>query len=233
MECIVLAGGLGTRLRSVVNDLPKCMAPVADHPFLYYIFKYLEREKVDHIILSVGHKYEVIQNWVEQEARPFQISYAIEQEPLGTGGAILSALGQVWQDQVLIINGDTFFDVNLEMLYSVHNKTEADMTIALKPMTHFERYGNVQINDHNRIVSFMEKQYCEKGQINGGIYVINKNNHLMNNLGAKFSFETEVLQRQFAERYFFGALCDKYFIDIGIPEDYAKANIEFETLFPC
>jgi D-glycero-alpha-D-manno-heptose 1-phosphate guanylyltransferase len=207
------------------------MAPVAGQPFMYYIFKYLERQKIDHVILSVGYKYEAIENWEKENHWPFQISYAIEQEPLGTGGAIKLALEQAKEEQVFILNGDTFFDVDLNQMYLDHNKANADLTIALKPMTRFERYGNVQIDGQNRIVSFMEKQYCEQGQINGGTYLINRKGHLMDNLGAKFSFETDVMQQRFADSYFHGALCDEYFIDIGIPEDFAKANVEFETLF--
>lgn len=231
MECIILAGGLGTRLRSVVSDLPKCMASVAGQPFLHYIFKYLESQHVDHVILSVGYKYEVIEEWVRKKAWSFKISYTIEDEPLGTGGAIQLAMKQTSETHILIMNGDTFFNIDLANLYSTHLGANADLTIALKPMTKFERYGNVVLDENHRIISFLEKQYCEAGQINGGTYLINRNTHLMDNLGLKFSFETDVLQQRFAGSYFIGTIHDSYFIDIGIPEDYEKANTEFKTLF--
>jgi len=231
MECIVLAGGLGTRLRSVVSNLPKCMAPIAGNPFLYYIFKYLECQKIEHIILSVGHKYEAIEEWVQQNTWPVQISYAIEKEPLGTGGAIKLALTQAKEEQVFVINGDTFFEVDLNALYFDHIEVNADLSVALKPMEKFERYGNVVLDKENRIISFMEKQYCKKGQINGGTYIINRDGSLLNGLGLKFSFETEVLQKRFTDHYFYGKLYDGYFIDIGIPEDFNKANVEFKTMF--
>ena len=230
MECIVLAGGLGTRLRSVVSDLPKCMASVAAHPFLFYIFKYLVREKATHVILSVGYKYEAIERWVRQQNWPFLISYVIEKEPLGTGGAIKLALKKAIEEQVFILNGDTFFDVNLAILHDEHQLNQADLSIALKPMTNFDRYGNVLLNAKNRIVSFQEKQYCEKGNINGGIYLLNKKNHLMDNVESRFSFESDILQKHFIGHYFHGVICDKYFIDIGIPEDYQIANSDFKTL---
>ena len=231
MECIVLAGGLGTRLRSVVAELPKCMAPVAANPFLHYIFTYLQRQNVSHVILSVGYKYEAIQTWIEQTKWPFAVSYAIENEPLGTGGAIKLALQKATEKHVLIINGDTFFDVDVAQLYSNHIEKKADLTLALKPMNKFDRYGNVLLNEQNRITSFMEKQFCDQGQINGGVYLIESNSGLMENQETKFSFETEILQKHFSDHSFYGHISNGYFIDIGIPEDFEKANLEFKTLF--
>src|ERR1035437_4187548 len=196
MECIILAGGLGSRLRSVVNELPKCMAPIAGNPFLHYIFNYLQRQKVNHVILSVGYKYETIQTWVEQTQWLLYVSYAIETEPLGTGGAINLALQKTTKDHVFIINGDTFFDVDFSQLYFDHLVKKAELTLALKPMSNFDRYGNVLIDAKNQITSFSEKQFCKQGLINGGTYLINRNNSLMENLPVKFSFETDVLQRK-------------------------------------
>jgi len=233
MECIILAGGLGTRLRSVVSDLPKCMAPVAGHPFLYYVLRYLAQQGANHVILSVGYKHEVIEAWVNSHEWPFAVSYAIETEPLGTGGAIKLSLQKAIEAQVLILNGDTFFDINLVKFVNAHNSANADLSIALKPMTDFDRYGNVDMDNACRITSFLEKQFCAKGQINGGTYVVNRSTDLMDNLPAKFSFETDVMQRLFRERCFCGFVNDGYFIDIGIPEDFEKANIEFGTLFAC
>jgi len=231
MECIVLAGGLGTRLRSIVNELPKCMAPVAGKPFLYYIFTYLQRQNISHVIMSVGYKFEAVQTWIGQTEWPFAVSYAIEEEPLGTGGAIRLALQKTTKNHVLIINGDTFFDVDVESLYNEHRTKKADLTIALKSMNKFDRYGNVLLNDRNQITSFMEKQFCEQGQINGGVYIINRNSNLMEDHNTKFSFETEILQKHFSDHSFYGLISSSYFIDIGIPQDFEKANMEFKTLF--
>lgn len=150
---------------------------------------------------------------------------------MGTGGAIRLAMKQAKEDQVLITNGDTFFNIDLAKLYSGHSSLNADLTIALKSMAQFERYGNVVLDENHRIISFWEKQYCEAGQINGGTYLINRNTHLMDNPGLNFSFETDVLQQRFADSYFIGTIHDSYFIDIGIPEDYEKANTEFRTFF--
>jgi D-glycero-alpha-D-manno-heptose 1-phosphate guanylyltransferase len=231
MECIILAGGLGTRLRSVINEFPKCLAPVAGKPFLYYIFNYLVLQNVTHIILSVGYKYEMIQKWIQQYVWPFTISYAIEIEPLGTGGAIKLAMQQIKEDQFFIMNGDTYFNVDLQKFSNEHKEHHADLSIALKPMSNFDRYGNIMVDANHRIISFVEKQYCIQGQINGGTYLLNTSSKLMNNPSNKFSFESEVLQIHFPEYNFHGFIDNAYFIDIGIPEDFEKANHEFKNLF--
>ena len=224
MECIVLAGGQGTRLRSLVNDLPKCMAPVSGHPFLYFIFKFLEQYNFTHIILSLGYKNEIITEWINQTDWPFIFSYAIENEPLGTGGGLKLALGYANEEQVLVMNGDTFFEINIPKLYEDHVTTKADITIALKPMMNFDRYGDVRLDMQNRIITFNEKYYCLKGLINGGVYLINRKTDMMDKFTGKFSFETEIFQKQVSERNIYGYINDGYFIDIGIPEDFMKAN---------
>lgn len=231
-DCIILAGGLGTRLRSVVSEVPKCMAPVCNQPFIFYILSYLERYKnIDKVILSLGYKHEVLTTWLAKQNFPFDILYSIEDEPLGTGGAIKKALQHATSEEIVIMNGDTFFDVNLNLLLEQHRKAQSKLSIALKPMQEFDRYGDVVIDNNNRIIAFNEKRYCKQGQINGGIYIINKNFKLLDTLPDKFSFETEVLQLQAKKGTLFGFVHNGYFIDIGIPEDYQKANTEFQSIF--
>ena len=122
MEAIILAGGLGTRLRSVVSDLPKCMAPVAEHPFLHYLLEYLSKENITHVILSLGYKHELVEAWIALYQWPLRISYSIEEEPLGTGGAVKLALGLATEEEVFILNGDTFFAVNLKDFRQFHQQ---------------------------------------------------------------------------------------------------------------
>ena len=232
MEVIVLAGGLGTRLRSVVSEVPKCMAPVAGKPFLWYLLKYLTRYDVSKVILSVGYLRGVIFDWVEEvkDDFPFHFDYAIEEEPLGTGGGIRLALNKVTTSDVVVLNGDTYFDVNLEELMKNHRLYSSAVTLALKPMCDFDRYGRVVIdNMDKRIVEFKEKEYCKEGLINGGIYVINRLEPIFEGLPKKFSFETAVFEPQCKLGKLFGVVQDGYFIDIGIPEDYKKAQEEL----PC
>jgi len=230
MEVIILAGGLGTRLRSVVSEVPKCMAPVAGKPFLWYLLKYLTRfDQVDRVILSVGYLREVIFKWIDEvkDEFPFEFDYAIEEEPLGTGGGIKLALFKANDERVFVLNGDTLFDVDLMQLYDAHVIGKKSITLALKPMRKFKRYGTVNMEPiTGTILSFNEKQYCEEGLINGGVYVISKNASIFEGLEKKFSFETAVLEPQCARRQLLGVVQDGYFIDIGVPEDYQRAQIE-------
>lgn len=232
MEAIILAGGLGTRLRSVVKEVPKCMAPVCEQPFLHYQLQYLSQFKeIDRVILSVGYLREVIFDWIEGQKLPFEIAYAIEETPLGTGGGIKLALQQLKGKEAIILNGDTFFDVNLSELKNCGMANTQAITLALKEMTHFDRYGTVALTEEEIIEKFNEKQPCEKGLINGGIYYIDLNKISLDEFPDKGSFEKEVLETNVSRRNLRGYISDGYFIDIGIPEDYQKANVDFKHLF--
>lgn len=226
-ECIILAGGLGTRLQSVVSDVPKCMAPVANKPFLSHIFGYLESHKFNHIILSLGYKSEIIIDWLKTQNRNFEVSYVIESKALGTGGAIRLAFSKVRSDKAIVLNGDTFFNIDNDSLFDFHLKQNAEITLALKPMTDFDRYGSVEIDNNNRILKFKEKQHLLKGLINGGVYLINKNIFDYLELSEVFSFEKEILEAKTSELEIYGLPFENYFIDIGIPSDFEKANIDF------
>jgi len=239
MEVIILAGGLGTRLRSVVSEVPKCMAPVAGKPFLWYLLRYLTRFDVSRVILSVGYLRKVIFRWIDEvrDEFPFEIDYAIEESPLGTGGGIRLAMQQVREDSAIILNGDTYFDVDLHLLAKQPlNHPEAQLVLALKPMQHFDRYGTVLSDENGKILAFREKQPCEAGVINGGVYWLkNTPDHrpesLFYGLPEKFSFETEVLTKHCGDNgCLFGMEQNTYFIDIGIPEDYLRAEQELPTL---
>ena len=234
MEVIILAGGLGTRLRSVVSEVPKCMAPVAGKPFLWYLLKHLTRFDVNRVVLSVGYLREVIFKWIDEvkDEYPFEFDYAIEEEPLGTGGGIKLALDKVNDERAFVLNGDTFFDVDLMQLYDAHVIAKKAITLALKPMKNFDRYGTVNMEPiTGTVLSFNEKQYCEEGLINGGVYVISKDASIFEGLGSKFSFETAVLEPQCARHQLFGVVQNGYFIDIGIPEDYENAQEMLEFQF--
>lgn len=235
MDVIILAGGLGTRLRSVVSEVPKCMAPVGDKPFLWYLLQYLTRyrDDVGKVILSVGYLRNIIIDWVDEHRTdfPFTLEFAEEQTPLGTGGGIKLALSKATGFDVVVLNGDTFFDVNLKELYQQHRLYPSLVTLALKPMNEFDRYGRVVVDDiDHHIIEFMEKEYCPSGLINGGVYVINTLNLDLNGMPEKFSFEKEVLEPECRKGNLYGVVQDGYFIDIGVPEDYERAQIELPKL---
>jgi len=226
VEAIVLAGGLGTRLRSVVSDVPKPMAPINDKPFLEYILEFLNHQNIKKVILSVGYKWEVIKDYFGNKYKDIELVYNIEKEQLGTGGAIKDSLKLVENNNVYVLNGDTFFDVDLSNMELKDNLIE----IALKPMKNFDRYGVVEIDENGYIQNFKEKSYYNQGFINGGIYLLKREIFDDFNLPKKFSFE-EFLENNFKNLKAKGKIFDGYFIDIGIPEDYEKVKRYFSENF--
>ncbi len=216
MEAIVLAGGLGTRLRSVVSELPKPMAPIGDKPFLVYLLEYLYKHKVTRVILSVGYKWETIRDYFGSHYKTMELVYSVEEEPLGTGGAIKKAMSQVNNEKVYIVNGDTFFNVDLHSLVlDKHSK----LLLSLKYMEKFDRYGCVKSNKEHKVTAFTEKSYQDKGTINGGIYLASKAIFDTYDLPQIFSFEV-FMQDHLQSLSITSKVFENYFIDIGIPEDY-------------
>lgn len=218
MEAIVLAGGFGTRLKEVVSDVPKPMAPVNGKPFLEYLIKDLGEKGIRHIILAIGYKKEIIKEYFKNRYENIEITYSEELTPLGTGGAIKKALKSAKEADVFIVNGDTFFDVDLKGMKEFHTEKKSTLTVAVKEMKNFDRYGSLVIKE-NRIIEFEEKKKKAKGKINGGIYLIKKD--LLNRIEKEnFSFEKKVLEDKRIEKYSYKS--KGYFIDMGIPEDYFK-----------
>ncbi|EAH5200876.1 D-glycero-D-manno-heptose 1-phosphate guanosyltransferase, partial [Campylobacter upsaliensis] len=170
MEAIILCGGLGTRLRAVVKDVPKPMASVGGKPFLEFIFEFLKKQGVKSVILAVSYKYEVIQEYFKDSFLGIKIRYSIEKEPLGTGGAIKEALKLCEEEQIFVLNGDSIFEIDLKNL----RLNGAKICLALKKMFDFERYGAVSIDESGEIVEFKEKSFCKEGLINGGIYLLKR-----------------------------------------------------------
>ena len=231
MEAIILAGGLGTRLQGVIGASPKCMAPVNGQPFLGYLFDYLTQQKCTRAILSLGYKHRMVTDWLEEQDMYFEVDCVIEDEPLGTGGGILAAMEVAETDDVAVLNGDTMFLLNLHDQMKFHKSKNAETTLALKKMHQFDRYGIVNVDSNSIITSFEEKQFREEGLINGGVYFINREAFLKRNLPEKFSFEKDYLERFTSQKKFYGYNSDSYFIDIGIPVDYEKAQADFKTIF--
>lgn len=225
-EVIILAGGLGTRLRSAVPELPKCMAPILARPFIGYLLDYLQQQGMENYIFSLGYKHELIQQYLDTQYGHLQKIYSLEKEPLGTGGAIRLAASHAKAGNVLVVNGDTFFKVDIATLSEFHHQHSADCTLSLKPMTSFDRYGMVAIDKDNRVMAFHEKKFYEEGLVNGGVYALNVPNFLSEQLPEKFSFEKDYLEAFYNKRNMYGMIQDSYFIDIGIPLDFEKAQTE-------
>ena len=225
-EAIILAGGLGTRLRDTVPGIPKCMAPVAGKPFLFYVINALRLQGIEQFIFSLGYKHELIEEYLKAEFPTLRYKNSIESEPLGTGGAISLAGKLAESNTVLIANGDTLFHVDVAEMAAFHEKNNAVCTLALKPMTNFERYGVVEINETGAVTSFKEKQHYTRGNINGGVYLLDIREFQKENFPGKFSFEKDFLEKKKAGLY--GITQNGYFIDIGIPEDFERAQVELK-----
>lgn len=228
MEAIVLAGGFGTRLRSVVNDLPKSMASVAGRPFLEHLFDYLILQGVNRVVLSVGYKSEYILGHFGENYRSLEIQYAVENEPLGTGGGMRLALWKIDGPRALVMNGDSLFRFDYRALVEFHMKKKADATLGLRKLEDTSRYGRVTLNRARRITGFAEKgAETGPGYINGGVYVIEKSFIMEPHFRGKFSLERDCFEAYCNQNRFFGYPAGGYFRDIGIPEDFEKANNEF------
>ncbi len=228
-EAIILAGGLGTRLRTAVPDLPKCMAPVAGKPFLHYVINYFREQGIERFIFSLGYKHEIIEEFLSKEFSGTDHQSYVEAEPLGTGGAIKLACSLAKDKTVLVLNGDTFFKIDLNKLALFHDMCGAHCTLSLKPMKDFDRYGVVDLNKDYSIKDFQEKKHYETGLINGGVYALHAPKFAQEELPEKFSFEKDYLEKLYHTRKMFGVAQDQYFIDIGIPEDFARAQIEMKN----
>ena len=227
-QAIILAGGLGTRLKGTVPDLPKCMAPVNSRPFLFYVINYLRSQGIEKFIFSLGYKHEVIEEYLSTQFATLNYESLNEREPLGTGGAILAACYKTTEENVLVVNGDTLFKVSVAAASSFHFKKKAHCSLVLKPMKNFDRYGAVELNDDYSIQSFKEKKFYKEGLINGGVYILNVPIFMDEELPSKFSFEKDYLEKFYSTRKIFATIQDEYFIDIGIREDYQRVQEELK-----
>jgi D-glycero-alpha-D-manno-heptose 1-phosphate guanylyltransferase len=225
-EAIILAGGLGTRLKSTVPDLPKSLAPVAGKPFLDYLLSYCREQGVRRFIFALGYKTEMMESFIERTLAPGEYVFSIEEEPLGTGGAIYQACQQVNGSQVIVLNADTFFGLDLSALSAFHLEQKADCTLALKQMKDFDRYGVVQQNERKQVTGFSEKKRMDNGLINGGVYALQTKHFLTKGFPPVFSFEKDYLEKEYQNGNIYAMVSGGYFIDIGIPEDYLRAQTE-------
>jgi D-glycero-alpha-D-manno-heptose 1-phosphate guanylyltransferase len=206
------------------------MAPVAGKPFLHYVIQHLLQQGVDQFIFSLGYLSEPIEAFLSSHYPLLKYQLSIEEEPFGTGGAIQLAVKKATEKNVLVLNGDTLFAVDTKQLLELHISKQAACTLSLKPMKNFDRYGVVELSDNNTVVSFKEKQFYTEGYINGGVYALNVEAFLKEGLPERFSFEKDYLEKKVSENKLSGMVEDKYFIDIGIPEDYERAQKEFANV---
>lgn len=230
MQAIILAGGFGTRLQAVVKDVPKPLADISGKPFLAYLLQNLQNHGVKKVVISVGYLKEKIIEYFGDSYLGMKIDYATEDKPLGTGGAIVNSLKFIDKNQpVLVLNGDSFLEVDYQKLFAAHKK---NLTLVLRKMDDCSRYGQVVV-EGDLIVDFKEKSLdfardksAQGGLINGGIYVLDAKIFEKFSLPESFSFESDFMMKYLKELEPKAFIADEYFIDIGIPDDYARAQNE-------
>ena len=230
MEAIVLVGGLGTRLGALTKNTPKPMLPIRGTPFLERFLQYLKSCGFKKVVLAAGYKSEVIESYFQSNSPSLpDIEISLEGEPLGTGGAIAKALEQITTDEVTIFNGDSYLDLDFKALWDAHLFKQADITIASRYVDPANRYGVLNYDEHSRVIAFEEKGISATGFINGGVYLcqtkslkeISRPFH-----GRPFSFEVDVLTKKLSLMQIYHFPSNGFFIDIGVPEDYERAQVE-------
>jgi len=227
-DIIILAGGLGTRLREAVHNIPKAMAPVNGRPFLEYQLDFISHFGFKRVILSTGYLSSSIENHFGNSYRNLELVYSFETEPLGTGGAVKRSFEKVKTSNALILNGDTLFRINLDQFFQKHIEDLSKVSIALRNVPDASRYGMVECNQQGSIIAFKEKsEESVPGYINGGIYLIRTKYFRSLALPDKFSLEKEMFAKMQDPEIFKAQIFNEYFLDIGIPEDYLRAQTEF------
>lgn len=229
IPAIVLAGGLGTRLRSVVPDLPKPMAEVAGKPFLWWVLRRLEQQGIGDVYLSVGYKREVIEAYFGAKFGTLNVHYVVEDEPLGTGGAIAKAFDAIGGEEAFVLNGDTMTIVEFAELRSAA-ASDVDLAMAVAKLDDVARYGAVDFDatSMRRVTAFREKGQTGAGFINAGVYLVKRDALKRYPLPEKFSFEQDFLHAHLADLRVSAVPAVSQLIDIGVPDDYALA----QTLVP-
>jgi D-glycero-alpha-D-manno-heptose 1-phosphate guanylyltransferase len=224
LAAVVLAGGMGTRLRSVVADRPKVLAPVAGRPFLTYLLDQIADAGIRRVVLSTGHLAEQFNSVIGNRYRDIAITYAHEEQPLGTGGAIRFACGFTDADQLLVMNGDSYCDANLAEYIEWHVGGRHDVSLMLAKVDDSSRYGTVEIDGHGRIRAFIEKRpEHTAGYINAGVYLLRRA-MLEEMPSGPSSIERDVFPQWLEKRSVMGWVTDGAFIDIGVPSDYERSQ---------
>jgi D-glycero-alpha-D-manno-heptose 1-phosphate guanylyltransferase len=227
ITAVILAGGLGTRLRSVIPGKPKVIAEVNNQPFIIYLLKQLDNLGLDKVVICTGYMSEVVKKEIGSNYNKMHIIYSEEKKPLGTGGALRLAMPLIKTQSILVMNGDSYLDINLNNFieWATHKKTNA--ALCLVKMKDTKRFGRVVLNDDFRIKSFEEKNKNDvPGYINAGIYILDKELLITVPVGEFCSIESDLFQN-WLHKNCYGYICDNIFFDIGTPESYREANDYF------
>jgi D-glycero-alpha-D-manno-heptose 1-phosphate guanylyltransferase len=229
VEAIILAGGFGTRLREIISDVPKPMAPIAGRPFLEILLGNLEKKGFKRIILSLGYKADKVITHFGSKFRNMELSYEIEHSPLGTGGAVRASLMHCRSNHVFVFNGDTFLDLETSQIEALWFANQNPIIVARKVQDTL-RYGRL-CDDGGYVAELVDKGVAGPGLINAGCYLLPT--HVLDSyeLGQVFSLEADFLRMYIQKTPVELFVSKGYFIDIGIPSDYQRAQIELPKFF--
>ncbi len=232
MKAVILAGGLGTRLRAEVPDLPKPLAPVGGRPFLAWQLDALAAAGLSEVILSVGYRAKAINGALGNQHGSLSLSYIMEETPLGTGGALRRAFERIpLGEPVWAMNGDTFVELDYERMRAQHGAAAPGViSMALTEVADGSRYGTVEV-EGGRVVRFKDKGASARALINAGVYLLHPDLFRGHTLPNAFSFERDFLAARLKELEVRAFETGGYFIDIGVPADYARAQTELPALF--
>ena len=231
IDAVILAGGLGTRLRSAVPDLPKCLAPINGKPYIAHFLSWLQGFGIRRVVFSLGYKAEMVRSFLDSS--PFSglhIETTIETIPLGTGGGVRSALPFIKSNTVLVANGDSFTKADLCQFIASHREKEADVSVLLTRAAKTSASGLVEFDSHGVVTSFLEKPVsmeAKAGFINAGIYLFERNKIADITPNINVSLERDILPK-YCNQKFFAMSGDFPFIDIGTPESYSLADNFFQ-----
>ncbi|HEY4301543.1 MAG TPA: nucleotidyltransferase family protein [Candidatus Didemnitutus sp.] len=224
-SAIILAGGAGTRLGALTANTPKPLLPVAGHPFIRHLLDYLAVQEIRRVVLATGYMAAQFESVLGGHYRGLALSYSVETEPLGTGGALARAMNAMTDEAIFVLNGDTFFPVSLAALAARNAQLGTAGTMALRHVTDTGRYGRVAIGE-DRIRTLDEKSTAGPGLVNGGVYLIRTSPLLLSAPRPSFSLEHDIFPNWAAEGMLGYVACDEYFVDIGVPADLERAQHE-------
>jgi len=228
ISVVVLAGGMGTRLRSRICDRPKVLAEVSGKPFLSFILDQLDSAGFHDVILATGYMSERIETTFGNEYGSTRLRYSREMEPLGTGGALLMALPLIGSEIVLVMNGDSFVDADLNDYLGWFQQKNREASLLLTNVQDTFRYGRVSVDDRGCILGFHEKGVSGPGWINSGVYLFERSAMESVTTAKALSLEMDFLPDQIGKE-FFGYKNKGKFIDIGTPESYSTAEAFFSS----
>jgi NDP-sugar pyrophosphorylase family protein len=223
----ILAGGLGTRLRPALADRPKVLAPVAGRPFLCYLLDQLSRFAVREVVLLTGHRAGEVRAALGDRYRAMRLLYSTEETPLGTAGAVRLALPLLPAPEVLLLNGDSFGEIDLDAFARQHAALAAQASLALCQVPDTARFGRVHLDGASRIVGYDEKKGGGSGWINAGTYLLRRELIEATPSGRAVSLERDLLPGWLAGGCVYGYRSPGRFIDIGTPESYGEAEAFF------